>query len=189
MYDELRIPCNSTVVVVSDSGCRNTTLARCLNRYYPSVAKSISLWGNDQATYSQKELMDRLLYVSQKAFFFAGFIQENLVYGLSRAVSDEKLIGALRSACLYKSLAARTQSCFPLLWTVFLSIVLVRAEQGCLEAKGRGSPSPAPSSVPPWVFILDESTTSLDDATVKKGFRSFGGICCTYWCWHHLYFS
>lgn len=168
MYDELHIPCNSIVAVMGDSGCGKTTLARCLNRYYPSTAKSISLWGNDQAAYSQQELTDRLLYVPQKAFFFAGSIRENLVYGLSRSVSDEELIGALRSACLYESLAARTQSCSPSATDGVLAYSIGEGGTGLSGGEGQRLSLARTFLRTPGVFILDESTTGLDEATVKK---------------------
>jgi len=168
MYDELHIPCNSTVAVVGDSGCGKTTLARCLNRYYPSTAKSISLWGNNQATYSQQELTDRLLYVPQKAFFFAGSIRENLVYGLSRSVSDEELIGALHSACLYESLAARTQ-CYSLSAADgVLAYSIGEGGTGLSGGEGQRLALARAFLRTPGVFILDESTTGLDDATANK---------------------
>ena len=65
---------------------------------------TISILGSNIDTYSQKELIDTLLYVPQKGFFFAGTIRENLMYGLSDKVSDKELIVALRSVCLYDSL-------------------------------------------------------------------------------------
>ena len=65
-----------------------------------------SILGSNIDTYSQKELIDTLLYVPQKGFFFAGTIRENLMYGLSDKVSDKELIVALRSVCLYDSLVA-----------------------------------------------------------------------------------
>lgn len=67
---------------------------------------TISILGSNIDTYSQKELIDTLLYVPQKGFFFAGTIRENLMYGLSDKVSDKELIVALRSVCLYDSLVA-----------------------------------------------------------------------------------
>lgn len=167
MYGELRIPCNSTVAIVGDSGCGKTTLARCLNRYYPSMAKSISLWGNAQSTYSQQELTDRLLYVPQKAFFFAGSIRENLVYGLSRSISDEELIGALRSACLYEPLATRIQSSSSAVDGV-LEYSIGEGGAGLSGGEGQRLSLARIFLRTPGVFILDESTTGLDDATVKK---------------------
>lgn len=168
MYDELRIPCNSIVAVVGDSGCGKTTLARCLNRYYPSIAKSISLWGNDQSAYSQQELTDRLLYIPQKAFFFAGSIRENLVYGLSRSISDEELIGALRNACLYESLASRTQNCSFSVIDGILEYSIGEGGTGLSGGEGQRLSLARTFLRTPEVFILDESTTGLDDATVKK---------------------
>ena len=40
---------------------------------------TISILGSNIDTYSQKELIDTLLYVPQKGFFFAGTIRENLI--------------------------------------------------------------------------------------------------------------
>lgn len=168
MYDELHIPCNSIVAVIGDSGCGKTSLARCLNRYYLSLAKRISLWGHDQVTYSQQELTDRLLYIPQKAFFFAGTIRENLVYGLSRPVSNAELIEALRSACLYESLAARVQNGSRPAVDGVLAYRIGEGGTGLSGGEGQRLSLARTFLRTPWVFILDESTTGLDDGTVNN---------------------
>lgn len=168
MYDELHIPCNSIAAVMGDSGCGKTSLARCLNRYYLSLAKRISLWGHDQSTYSQQELTDRLLYIPQKALFFAGTIRENLVYGLSRSVSNEELIEALRSACLYESLAARVQSSSLPAVDDVLAYRIGEGGTGLSGGEGQRLSLARTFLRTPWVFILDESTTGLDDETANN---------------------
>ena len=80
-YDNLTIPCNSVVAVIGDSGCGKSSLMKCLTRYFEHGSHStISILGSNIDTYSQKELIDTLLYVPQKGFFFAGTIRENLMY-------------------------------------------------------------------------------------------------------------
>ena len=158
-YDELHIPSSSIVALVGDSGCGKTTLARCLNRYYPSTAESITLWGRKQADYSQQELTSQLLYLPQKTYFFAGTVRDNLCYGLCREVSDEELTDALRSACLYDSLAVRTQR--------VLDYQIGEGGTGLSGGEGQRLSLARIFLHTAKTFILDESTTGLDDTTVK----------------------
>lgn len=81
-YDRLYIPGNKIVALCGGSGCGKTTMIRSLTRYYPYTSGTITLFGNDLDGYSQKELTDKLFYMPQKAFFFAGTIRDNLIYGL-----------------------------------------------------------------------------------------------------------
>lgn len=103
-YDRLRIPGNKVVALSGESGCGKTTMIRSLTRYYPYTSGAISVFGNDLDMYSQRELTDKLCYLPQKAFFFAGTIRDNLVYGIERTVTDEEMRSALRKACLLDAL-------------------------------------------------------------------------------------
>ena len=99
-YGDLVIPTDGVVALQGANGCGKTSLIRCLNRYYPHTQGKITLFGRDQAEYSQKELTDLLFYSPQRSLFIAGTVRENLSYGMEGPVSDEALIQALKSVRL-----------------------------------------------------------------------------------------
>lgn len=99
-YDYILIPSGKIIALQGPNGCGKSTLARCLNRYYPHTQGKITLFGKKQESYDQKELTDMLYYTPQEAFFIAGTVRENLLYGIEREVSDEELIVVLQSVHL-----------------------------------------------------------------------------------------
>lgn len=171
-YDKLHIPGNSVVAVVGDSGCGKTTLMRCLNRYYPYTSGDITLFGNKLHTYSQQELTDQLMYVPQKAFFFAGTVRDNLTYGLSRTISDEELISALRNVCLYDVLVSKLHETKPVGSSMCLENVLDYriGEGGTGLSGGEGQRLSLARAFlrKPKMFVFDESTTGLDVVTAER---------------------
>jgi len=171
-YDSLHIPGKSIVAVVGDSGCGKTTLMRCLNRFYPYTSGDITLFGNKLHTYSQQELTDYLVYIPQKAFFFAGTVRENLTYGLCRKVSDEELISALRDVCLYDVLVSKIHERKGNENSACLEDVLNYhiGEGGAGLSGGEGQRLSLARAFlrKPKMFVFDESTTGLDVATAER---------------------
>ena len=172
-YDNLTIPCKSVVAVIGDSGCGKSSLMKCLTRYFAHGSHStISILGSNINTYSQKELIDTLLYVPQKGFFFAGTIRENLMYGLNRKVSDEELIVALRSVCLYDSLAAtvldKNHIATDGIDKAVLDYAIGEGGTGLSGGEGQRLSLARVFLRRPKVFVFDESTTGLDENTAEK---------------------
>ena len=99
-YDDIVIPCDRIVALQGGNGTGKTSMFRALDRYYPHVRGKITLFGREQATYSQHELAEVLFYTPQSSFFIAGTVRENLLYGIERPVSDEELTAALRNVYL-----------------------------------------------------------------------------------------
>lgn len=172
-YDNLTIPCNSVVAVIGDSGCGKSSLMKCLTRYFEHGSHStISILGSNIDTYSQKELIDTLLYVPQKGFFFAGTIRENLMYGLSDKVSDKELIVALRSVCLYDSLVATVRDknfvAADGIDKMVLDYAIGEGGTGLSGGEGQRLSLARVFLRRPKVFVFDESTTGLDGNTAEK---------------------
>lgn len=172
-YDNLTIPCNSVAAVIGGSGCGKSSLMKCLTRYFTHGShSSISILGSNIDTYSQKELIDTLLYVPQKGFFFAGTIRENLMYGLSNKVSDEELIAALRSVCLYDSLVAtvldKNLVAADGIDKAVLDYVIGEGGTGLSGGEGQRLSLARVFLRHPKIFVFDESTTGLDGNTAEK---------------------
>ena len=133
---------------------------------------TISILGSNIDTYSQKELIDTLLYVPQKGFFFAGTIRENLMYGLSDKVSDKELIVALRSVCLYDSLVATVLDknfvAADGIDKMVLDYAIGEGGTGLSGGEGQRLSLARVFLRRPKVFVFDESTTGLDGNTAEK---------------------
>lgn len=166
-YDRLHIPGDKIVALCGDSGCGKTTMIRSLTRYYPYTSGTITLFGNDLDGYSQKELTDKLFYMPQRAFFFAGTIRDNLIYGLDRKVTDEEMRGALRKACLLDSLIDKVSKASS---KVQDALAYEIGEGGIGLSGGECQRLSIARAFlrKPKLYIFDESTANLDAMTADK---------------------
>lgn len=99
-YQDIVLPGGKIIALQGPNGCGKSSLVRCLTRFYPHTQGRISLFGNELSTYGQKQLTDLIYYVPQTAFFIAGTIRENLLFGIEREVSDAELVAALEKVHL-----------------------------------------------------------------------------------------
>lgn len=170
-YDHLRIPGGRVVALKGASGCGKTTMIRSLTRYYPHTSGNITVFGRELDTYSQKELTGQLFYLPQQAFFFAGSIRENLVYGLNRGVTETELLSALEQACLLEVLQDKIRRQCGCRVRNQAEVLEYRVGEGGSGLSGgeRQRLSIARSFLrSPKLYIFDESTANLDATTAEK---------------------
>ena len=167
-YDKLCIPGNKVVALSGESGCGKTTMIRSLTRYYPYTSGAISVFGNDLDMYSQRELTDKLCYLPQKAFFFAGTIRDNLVYGIERNVTDEEMRSALRKACLLDTLIEKVSKHSATTVDDILSYKIGEGGTGLSGGECQRLSFARAFLRKPKLYIFDESTANLDVVTADK---------------------
>lgn len=167
-YDKLCIPGNKVVALSGESGCGKTTMIRSLTRYYPYTSGAISVFGNDLDMYSQRELTDKLCYLPQKAFFFAGTIRDNLVYGIERTVTDEEMRSALRKACLLDTLIEKVSKHSATTVDDILSYKIGEGGTGLSGGECQRLSLARAFLRKPKLYIFDESTANLDVVTADK---------------------
>lgn len=167
-YDKLRIPADKVVALCGDSGCGKTTMIRSLTRFYPYTSGTISVFGNDLDSYSQRELTDKLFYIPQKAFFFAGTIRDNLIYGLQRPVADEEMRSALRKACLLDALIEKVSQHSRATADDILSYEIGEGGTGLSGGECQRLSLARAFLRKPKLYIFDESTANLDAVTANK---------------------
>lgn len=167
-YDRLRIPGNKVVALSGESGCGKTTMIRSLTRYYPYTSGAISVFGNDLDMYSQRELTDKLCYLPQKAFFFAGTIRDNLIYGIERTITDEEMRSALRKACLLDVLVEKVSKHSATTVDDILSYEIGEGGTGLSGGECQRLSLARAFLRKPKLYIFDESTANLDAVTADK---------------------
>lgn len=78
-----------TTAVIGSTGCGKSTLVNLIPRFYDVTAGRILVDGADIRQVPQRDLREKIGYVSQKGVLFTGTIQENISYGRSEASQDE----------------------------------------------------------------------------------------------------
>lgn len=167
-YERLHIPGNNIVALCGDSGCGKTTMIRSLTRYYPYTSGTITVFGSDLDEYSQKELTSKLFYMPQKAFFFAGTIRDNLIYGIERNVTDEEMRSALRKACLLDTLIDKVSKHSSSTVNDILSYKIGEGGTGLSGGECQRLSIARAFLRKPKLYIFDESTANLDAVTADK---------------------
>lgn len=67
--------------MIGATGCGKSTVINLIPRFYDATEGTVSVDGVNVKDYSQKELRNKIGYVSQKATLFTGTIESNVAYG------------------------------------------------------------------------------------------------------------
>ncbi len=102
----LTIPEGKITALIGPSGSGKTTLLNLLERFYTPREGCITIGGEDIASYNLKSFRENIAYVTQESALLGGSIRENILYGISRTVSQEELETAARSANAYDFIMA-----------------------------------------------------------------------------------
>ncbi len=79
----------TTVALIGSTGAGKTTLLNLIPRFYEATEGHVLVDGVDVRDYTQESLRNKIGYVSQKAFLFAGTVESNIAYGCDNPQSDE----------------------------------------------------------------------------------------------------
>ena len=69
------------MALIGSTGCGKTTLINLIPRFYDATQGQVLVDGADVRDYTQKELRNRIGYVSQKAVLFSGTVSSNIAFG------------------------------------------------------------------------------------------------------------
>lgn len=86
-----------TTAFIGSTGSGKSTLLHLILRFYDVTEGQILVDGKNIQRVSQRELRDKIGYVSQNALLFSGSIEDNLKYGVENASIDD-LVHAARTA-------------------------------------------------------------------------------------------
>ncbi|HNX68293.1 MAG TPA: ABC transporter ATP-binding protein [Candidatus Omnitrophota bacterium] len=85
------IPRQSVVAIVGPSGSGKSTLVNLLLRFYDCPPEAIFVDGRDIRDYEIASLRGRMALISQEVLLFNDTIRNNIVYGVSGEISEERL--------------------------------------------------------------------------------------------------
>lgn len=156
LYDvNLDIKPGKTIALVGPSGGGKTTLCHLIPRFYDVTKGGIYIDGYDVRDTQLYSLRRNIGLVQQDVFLFTGSIKDNILYGDPMA-SDEAVMEAARSAGIHDFVMS-----LPDQYDTYVG------ERGVMLSGGqkqRISIARAFLKNPP-ILILDEATSSLDNAT------------------------
>lgn len=144
------------IALLGSTGSGKTTLANLLPRFYDYDSGSILLDGIELKRYPRRYLRQQIGIVEQEPFLFSRTIRENISYGVHRAVTDEEIEQAARSAAIDAEIRA-----FPDGYQTLLG------ERGITLSGGQKQRVAIARTLlkDPRILILDDSTSSVDAET------------------------
>ena len=101
-----RIPERQLTAIVGRSGAGKSTILKLISAYYPVQSGEIRIGSQNISALDKQQWRRSISYVSQEMQLFSGTIRENLLYGITRAVSESELQNALKTACADQFIAA-----------------------------------------------------------------------------------
>ena len=79
-----------TIAFIGSTGCGKSTLINLVPRFYDVTDGQVPIDGIDVKEYAQKDLRNKIGYISQKATLFGGTIRSNVAYGDNgRSAADQ----------------------------------------------------------------------------------------------------
>ena len=96
-----RIPEKKRTVIVGPSGSGKSTIVNLLERFYEPDAGCVRIGDVDVSGYTLQSFREQFTCITQNSVPVSGSIRDNLLYGISAAISDEVLLDACKKADAY----------------------------------------------------------------------------------------
>ena len=143
------------MAIVGPSGSGKSTLCHLLPRCYEPESGAITLDGRDIREYKLLSLRERIGIVQQDTYLFAGSIRDNIAYG-NFGASDEEILNAARQASIDGFIGSLPDG-----------LDTYVGERGVTLSGGQKQRIAIARVFlkNPEILILDEATSSLDNAT------------------------
>lgn len=164
------VPAGSATAIVGLCGSGKTTLLNLLERFYETDQGCITVGGQNIKTLSLGALRGLFSYVQQDAGVFGGTVRQALSYGIGRALSDEELIDAAKSAGAWEWIQKRPGGLDSIISADGASLSGGQRQRLVLAREFLRSAD---------ILLLDEPTSALDARTAQAVeqviFRLFRG--------------
>ncbi|CAI5997323.1 unnamed protein product [Closterium sp. NIES-64] len=164
----LVLPRGTVTALVGGSGAGKSTVVQLLSRFYEPVAGTVSLAGEDIASFDRTQWTRAVSLVSQEPVLFAMSVRDNIAYGLPDAdVAEADVIRAAKAANAHEFIVKLPQG--------YDTMV---GERGGLLSGGqrqrlaiaRAILKDAP------ILILDEATSALDSVSERLVQQALEGL-------------
>jgi ATP-binding cassette subfamily B protein len=144
------------VALLGSTGSGKTSLVNLLPRFYEYQNGSITLDGVELNQYPKKYLRQQIGIVEQEPFLFSRTIRENIMYGVSRDVSEEEIQTAAIAAAIHDVILT-----FPEGYDTLIG------ERGVTLSGGQKQRVAIARTLlkDPRILILDDATSSVDTET------------------------
>jgi len=146
------------LAVVGATGAGKSTIINLIGRFYDVQRGSVTIDGIDVRDFRKEDLRERLGYVFQDPFLFAGSVADNLSL-LHPGLTREDLIHSARTVNAHAFITAMPQG--------YDTLLHERGEGLSLGQKQLIVMARTLAQNPELLFVLDEATASVDTATER----------------------
>lgn len=155
----LTIPKGKLTVLVGPNGSGKTTLFKLLERFYTPTSGSIRFGDYPAQDMNLQEWRQSFAYVLQDPQLFDASIRDNIAYGMDRAVSDEEIMSAARTAMADGFIAQLPGG-----------LDFLIGENGCNLSAGQRQRIALARALmlDPAYLLLDEATCNMDHAGERQ---------------------
>ena len=144
------------IAVVGATGAGKTTIINLIGRFYDVQRGSVRIGHQDVRAFRKADLRERLGYVFQDPFLFAGTVAENISL-LNPDLTREDLIRAAETVNAHGFISAMSEG--------YDTQLNERGQGLSLGEKQLVSMARTLAQDPELLFVLDEATASIDTAT------------------------
>ena len=164
----LRIRHGARVAIVGGNGSGKSTLLSLLPRLYDPDSGRVLIDGTDIKSVNIRSLREQIGVVTQEVTLFKGTIRSNIVYGLSRHVTDDEIVSACKRAHAHDFIAALSAG-----YDTNVS------EQGSNFSGGQRQRISIARAIlrDPSILIMDEATSMIDaesEVNIAEAVAEFG---------------
>lgn len=147
------------VALLGGTGSGKTSLVNLLDRFYEYDDGLITIDGEPLQSYQREFLRKQIGIVMQEPFLFSRSIKENIMYGVSRAVTDEEIYAAAKAAAVHDVILS-----FPRGYETMVG------ERGVTLSGGQKQRLTLARTLlrNPSILILDDATSSVDTETESQ---------------------
>ncbi len=161
ILDELtfRISKNQKVAFVGGSGSGKSTLVDIVSGFHDDYTGSILVDGKELRDIDKDDWRHLLGYVTQETFVFNDTIENNLIFGFKRKISEEEIILACKNAQIYNTIMSFRDKFDTMLGERGVRLSGGEKQRLAIARIFLKNPS---------VVFLDEATSHLDSESEKK---------------------